>query len=344
MATPNWLKIYEQVGFSGDKAQTLIAMVLEAVKEFKEFDELQDSQSYENWTASKGDSITINGKTYDVLERFGVDEYWYGLSEILNIRIIDLFSPDPRRSIRTRVPFGFILRPQDSENEVYISIRGTQTMPEWFNNLAFKPNEEAFLDSQNLGKVHRGFHHIYTKANIGNPGTEKDDLPSMKKMISETLTQKCKPSSKVYIVGHSLGAALATMVAAHVSHLGHFTTSPTLYTFASPRVGDKDFSEYIEENLVEGDLPSVYRVINSEDIISAVPLASPSLLPVQDIEEAIAKNLRVVSNRLLKVLPLLPKLDFYHVGQVIPFTLHKGSILENHIAKTYAEAMGLQVD
>jgi len=33
--------------------------------------------------------------------------------------------------------------------------------------------------------------------------------------------------------------------------------------------------------------------------------------------------------------------DFYHVGQTVAFSLHKRSILENHIVKTYLEALNV---
>ena len=324
------LKIYEQIGFSIEKAQVLIAMVRKSVDEFFE---CQQFSLYEEWSENQGNSLKINTKEYDVLARFAVDEYWYGVNELLNINFQDLFTGDPQRAVRTRVPFGFILRSKSSDNEIYIAIRGTQTKPEWFNNLAFKPEEKPFLDSRDLGKVHGGFYHIYKKDNVGRRIDPEDDLDPIQKVIEDTIESKCQPESKVYVVGHSLGAALATMAAAHIRFLNYFSEPPTLYTFASPRVGNEKFAQYIEQNL------NAYRVINSEDIISAVPLASARLTPKKEIEKVLVEDFKEVSGFLSGVTSLLPDLDFYHVGKVIPFTVHKGSILENHIAATYEEAL-----
>ncbi|MEO0377779.1 MAG: hypothetical protein AAF329_24915, partial [Cyanobacteria bacterium P01_A01_bin.17] len=92
------MKIYEQLGFSVDKARTLIRMVEEAVKEFKEVNKLKKedpgkspSELYDQWDSGKKDEngkeklIEIDGKKYEVLSRFAVDEYWYGISEIASL-------------------------------------------------------------------------------------------------------------------------------------------------------------------------------------------------------------------------------------------------------------------
>lgn len=325
------MKIYEQIGFSIQRAKTLIAMIQKAVAEFYDFK--GSNLPYKSWEDTKGSSVEINNKKYDVLTRLAVDEYWYGPNNFKKVRFKDVFTGDLGRAFRDRVPFGFILQSSGSENEIYVVIRGTQTKPEWYNNLSFTPGEESFLNLEILGKVHRGFQNIYTKENRGKRKDSADDLDPIQKVIEDTLG-KCKPESEVFVAGHSLGAALATLAAAHVNYLSHFSQPPTLYTFASPRVGNKQFSQY-----VENQLKASYRVINSEDIIAAIPLASPRLISEQNIQDAIAAtNFKALADPLLA---LLPNLDFYHIGQVIPFTLHMGSVLENHIAATYARALDL---
>ena len=344
------MAIYEPWGFSVDKAKTLIGMVLKSVEEFydlkKRFSEANPSEKdpsslYEKWEAdlenTGRNTIEVEGETYQVLKRLAIDEYWYGLSNIADIRVRDFFTGDPKKGFRERVPFGFILRSVSSPNEIYVVIRGTQTKPEWYNNLRSSPEEEGFIDAETLGKVHSGFYHIYNKPNKGDRLDKEDDLPSMMDVITEEIGKlTADPSIKVYVAGHSLGAALATLAAAQIRYQRleqEPEIEPILYTFASPRVGDKRFEGYVSKHL-----KYVFRVINSEDIISAVPLASPRLLPEDEIGEMV-EGLGKLGESILKFTSLLPNLDFYHVGRTIPFTVHKGSILENHIAATYQEAI-----
>ena len=67
------------------------------------------------------------------------------------------------------------------------------------------------------------------------------------------------------ITGHSLGAALVTMLALDVAGNGVFAT-PVVYTFGSPRVGDKVFSGTYD-TLVE----TSWRVANINDLVTQLP-------------------------------------------------------------------------
>ena len=77
------------------------------------------------------------------------------------------------------------------------------------------------------GKVHRGF-----KAALSEVWT------SLEKHISNLH----RNNLKIWLTGHSLGAALATLAA---DRLGN---AQGLYTFGSPRIGDRDFkNQYLEQ-------------------------------------------------------------------------------------------------
>ena len=64
---------------------------------------------------------------------------------------------------------------------------------------------------------------------------------------------------KIWITGHSLGAALATLAA------DRYRNVKGLYTYGSPRVGDKDFKKNFRMN--------TYRFVNNNDIVTKVPPA-----------------------------------------------------------------------
>lgn len=66
---------------------------------------------------------------------------------------------------------------------------------------------------------------------------------------------------KIWITGHSLGAALATLSADRLPNV------QGLYTFGSPRVGDKGFQANFQVD--------AYRVVNGKDIVARVPGEGP---------------------------------------------------------------------
>jgi len=323
------LRIYEQIGFSLERARAAIALVQVAVEKFYE---CRQSSDYDAWERGKETTVEIGGKPYEVLARFALDEYWYGVTGVLRIDLKDLFTGDPGKAVRERVPLGFLLRSLESENELYLVFRGSQTKPEWRNQLAFIPGEKPFLAAE-LGTIHDGFQHMYTKENLGKRGDPKDDLVSIEQVTTVQLAS-CDPQATLYIVGHGLGAALATLATAHICHLGHFTKPPHLYAFAAPRVGDATFARYVAERC-----PHAFRIVNLKDAISAIPVACTHLPPESGLEQSFAESFETIAIPLVAPASILPDFDFYPVGQIVPFALHKGSVLDNHVASTYAEAL-----
>ncbi|CAM8944162.1 unnamed protein product [Rhodiola kirilowii] len=74
---------------------------------------------------------------------------------------------------------------------------------------------------------------------------------------------------KVYITGHSLGGALATLLALELSSsqlAKRGAISVTMYNFGSPRVGNRRFAEVYNEKVRDS-----WRVVNHRDIIPTVP-------------------------------------------------------------------------
>ncbi|XP_068493772.1 uncharacterized protein [Phaseolus vulgaris] len=73
----------------------------------------------------------------------------------------------------------------------------------------------------------------------------------------------------VYVTGHSLGGALATLLALELSSnqlAKQGTISITMYNFGSPRVGNKRFAEVYNKRVKDS-----WRVVNHRDIIPTVP-------------------------------------------------------------------------
>jgi triacylglycerol lipase len=73
-------------------------------------------------------------------------------------------------------------------------------------------------------------------------------------------------AERVIITGHSLGGALATLCADVVADLG--VDIAGVYTFGSPRVGNRTFARQYNEDLAE----VTYRVVNARDPVPWLPL------------------------------------------------------------------------
>lgn len=106
-------------------------------------------------------------------------------------------------------------------------------------------------------KVHLGFYKSLYKENLFN--NLLDDV--------NTLINEFKDYD-IYISGHSLGGGLTTLFGYLISDL--IDKNITLITFASPRVGDKNWANDFnsKKNLRH------YRFVNHKDIVTAMPYVS----------------------------------------------------------------------
>ncbi|XP_024986847.1 uncharacterized protein LOC112522024 isoform X4 [Cynara cardunculus var. scolymus] len=96
----------------------------------------------------------------------------------------------------------------------------------------------------------------------------------------------------VYVTGHSLGGALATLLALELSSsqlAKSGAISVTMYNFGSPRVGNKNFAEVYNEKVKDS-----WRVVNHRDIIPSIPrlmgychVAHPIYLAAGDAENTL---------------------------------------------------------
>jgi len=109
----------------------------------------------------------------------------------------------------------------------------------------FKANADIRLtDWPQGGKVHRGFKEALEEVWL-------DLLPYIRQLDGK--------GCSIWMTGHSLGAALATLCA------GRYGNVQGVYTFGSPRVGNEVFKEKFDVN--------TYRIVNNDDIVTRVPPA-----------------------------------------------------------------------
>lgn len=155
-----------------------------------------------------------------------------------NWSLVGVFDPPSRESTQALAVI------QDHPREMTVAFRGTQkSVPQWASNLEVK------YDKWIQGRVHRGFHQRFLEV--------RDRVLSW---IDSS------PTSYLTLTGHSMGGAVATLMASFVRH-----TRPdkkvTLITFGSPRVGDQTFARFVDSQL--GD--HIQRVMNKYDMVTEVP-------------------------------------------------------------------------
>ncbi len=115
------------------------------------------------------------------------------------------------------------------------------------------------------GKVHSGFLRALNQVMEEVHQTIRD----YKQEYTQKLQEGQYPPS-LWFTGHSLGAGLATLAVAKLRIENEAFEEPIhgLYTFGSPRVGNKEFSENFNANFKD----QTFRVVNNNDVVARVPL------------------------------------------------------------------------
>lgn len=136
------------------------------------------------------------------------------------------------------------------ETAVVVSFCGSESLLDWFTNLAFVKDAGIFPGS----RVHEGF---------------QDALFCMLVPLGLAL-EKLNPDRRkqIWITGHSLGGALAVLFTALLLDSGEPVTG--LYTFGAPRVGDHPFAQAFDRRMHALGAHH-HRVVNQGDLVPHVP-------------------------------------------------------------------------
>jgi triacylglycerol lipase len=135
----------------------------------------------------------------------------------------------------------------ENSTDVVIVCRGTEAK-EW-NDIKADLSIALVPSRAGVGKVHRGF-RTYTDK-IWEP--IKSHVANIK-------------NKDLWITGHSLGAAMATLMARRCI-LDINMKVPTLFTYGSPRVGNRSYINEFNNQITH------HRWVNDGDIVTKVPFA-----------------------------------------------------------------------
>ncbi|CEF68465.1 Lipase, class 3 family-containing protein [Strongyloides ratti] len=140
-----------------------------------------------------------------------------------------------------------------SKNLTIISFRGTKNFLSYFHQIENAYNFVQYSEvTSNYGYVEKYYKSV------------ADDV--FNKFIVKNIN--AAPQNMKYIItGHSLGGALAVMTALKL--VVTLTAKPEdiqVITFGEPRIGDYQFAEF-----VQGNLPTLFRLVHNKDIIPHFP-------------------------------------------------------------------------
>jgi len=133
-----------------------------------------------------------------------------------------------------------------NDKGIILAFKGTTSIEDWLTNVKIR----KVTGSLGGTKVHSGF---------------KSALDCVWARVESTVSEfQNGKSHSLWITGHSLGGALATLATARFLDSGRAVKA--LYTLGQPRVGDEAFSDVFNVSF-----SSVYRLVNNEDIVTRIP-------------------------------------------------------------------------
>jgi len=158
---------------------------------------------------------------------------------------------------QVQVSIGMVLQ-NTASGDAVVAIRGTEGILEWLHDGSFLMVPCPFLAG--AGHTEDGFTQMYKSLALGTAAGS----PTLAGALAGL--QWKKPVASLTICGHSLGGALATLLALDVAANTPFK-NPIVYTYASPKTGGPHFADAYNRLV-----PSTFRVANRLDLVPKLPL------------------------------------------------------------------------
>lgn len=175
-----------------------------------------------------------------------------------------------------------------------VHFRGTSNLNGWLKNSVVLP-VQASRDGFGLkGKIHKGFFDAYK---------------TVKEEFERKLAESVDKDLPLYFTGHSLGGALTTVAGARAALEGFQVAS--VYTGGQPRLGDAEFSSYVE-SLFSGNH---FRLVYEDDMVARIPPTSQGSSEAAKL--LVRQRLFSQANGVLQavVSPLFQNAGYVHLGK-----------------------------
>lgn len=205
------------------------------------------------------------------------------------------------RSVAANLHFGWICIDEDKDLLI-VAFRGTEFFHDWLDDADFIPAPYGPIPGR--GTVHEGFQLVYY---------------SVRDSVLQTVGKQKGNCTQILITGHSLGGALAALAAPDLLNNAAENLSPTVYTWAEPRVGHEDYVSFFNTHV-----NVCYRIVNLWDVVPHLP---PDLAGYQheggELPIDSGFSLDVVKNHVL-VSGYLPGIQRWNHDHPVQQTRHLG--------------------
>ncbi len=151
---------------------------------------------------------------------------------------------------------GFIAK---DETRLIIAFRGTSSLKDAWTDIQI--SKKVFPSLGILSRIFSIKSLLKAKAHEGFFRTYDSISDQVLDTIEKQLMEK---DYKIFLTGHSLGGALATLASLDLRKSKKYEV--TNYTFGAPKVGNKRFVKYYNKQVKDS-----YRVVNDEDPIPSIP-------------------------------------------------------------------------
>jgi len=211
------------------------------------------------------------------------------------------------------IPIGFITE-NIASKDVHVCWRGTGNGVEWKQDGKFFHTECSFLPIKPIDhdkiKVHLGFHELYVTGSATAPSPRNAVIQYLNNLTD-------KKDRTVWVTGHSLGGAMSTLNTCDLLYNVKGFKAIRMYNFASPRVGNANFTNIFNSLTLINGKPGSFRTVNENDVVPKVPLELSGYKHVNEYHEG---------------LPFGTPLNFIDI-------FNKHILEENHSNVTYFEKL-----
>ncbi|CAN6232698.1 unnamed protein product [Urochloa humidicola] len=177
--------------------------------------------------------------------------------------------------------------------DIAIVLRGTATCLEWAENLraSLVPLDGEASDGAEAGaeepKVARGFLSLYKTAGEKVKSLSEEVMEEVRRLMEKYKGEELS----ITVVGHSLGAALALLVADEVASSIPDAPPVAVVSFGGPKVGNAAFVD----RLGSSGKVNVLRIVNAGDVVTKVPGVAPRLPHKKEQYHHVGAELRIDS-------------------------------------------------
>lgn len=199
--------------------------------------------------------------------------------------------------------YGLIARDSTQKHSFILAIRGTEGWIEWFDDCMV--HLVPFRQVPGAGRVACGFNKIYSTLQVkhrpqAGAAAEAVPLPPLTGSFAEQIEQLAdrledaptqqairadaaqRPPRSFVVTGHSLGAALATLLVMENWSKKKFDIT-NCCTFASPHVGNTEFVELFNQLALNSAFSS-WRIANNQDLATRIPFRIPLVFDYQHVQ------------------------------------------------------------